>query len=77
MWVESDRRYPEGMALQVGEVNEQGEQVVELVAGFIPVTAEGKARARARLDDARARMTPEKWAALREQLGVRRRTDPA
>lgn len=58
-------------------MNEQGEQVVEMVAGFIPVTAEGKARARVKLDDAQARMTPEKWAALREQLGIRPRTDPA
>lgn len=63
------------MALQVGEVNEHGERVVELFAGFIPVTAEGKARARKKLDDARARMSPEKYAALREQLGMRPRSD--
>lgn len=71
------RRYPEGMALQVGDLNEQGERVVELFAGFIPVTAEGKARARVKLDEARARMTPEKWAELRAQFGVHPRDTSA
>lgn len=54
--------------------DEQRDEVVEYVAGFIPVTAAGKARARAKLDAAAARMTPEKWAALRAQFGVRART---
>jgi hypothetical protein len=58
---------------QVGELNERGEVIVEMVSGFIPVSAEGKARARRKLDDARARMTPEKWAALRAQFGIRPR----
>lgn len=39
----------------------------------ITVTDEGKARARARLAAAAARWTPESWAALREQLGMRDR----
>ncbi len=34
------------------------------------ITAEGRARARAKLDAARARWTPERWAALRTQLGL-------
>lgn len=58
---------------QVGELNEHGEVIVEVVAG-IPVSAEGKARARVKLDAARARMTPEKWAALRARFGVKPRT---
>ena len=41
-----------------------------LAAAGITVTEEGKARARARLDAAGARWTPEKWAALREQVGL-------
>lgn len=58
------------MALQVGDLNERGERIVELFAGFIPISTEGKARARKRLDEARARMTPEMFAALRAQLGM-------
>ncbi|WP_319459550.1 hypothetical protein [Micromonospora sp. RTP1Z1] len=41
-----------------------------LAAAGIEVTDEGKARARRRLDDARARWTPELDAAAREQLGL-------
>ncbi len=67
--VSPTRRYPEVMAEEQRE-----DEVVEYVAGFIPVTDAGKARARAKLDAAAARMTPEKWAALREQFGVRPRT---
>lgn len=51
-------------------VNERGEQIVELVGGFIPVSAEGKARARQKLADAAARTPPDTWAKLREQLGL-------
>ena len=41
-----------------------------LAAAGIHVTEEGRARARAKLDTVRARWTPERWAALREQLGL-------
>jgi hypothetical protein len=41
-----------------------------LAAVGITVTEEGKARARAKLDAASARWTPEKWAALRRQIGL-------
>jgi hypothetical protein len=57
------------MALQVGDFNGRGEQVIAVVHG-IPITAEGKARARVKLDAARAGMTPENWAALRAKLGM-------
>jgi hypothetical protein len=54
---QSDHEAPQGTA--------------ELLAAVgITVTKEGKARARARLDEAAARWTPERWAALREQLGL-------
>jgi hypothetical protein len=36
-------------------------------AGFT-ITEEGKARFRVRLEEMRVRWTPERWAALREQL---------
>ncbi len=61
------------MALQVGDTNERGEQVVAVVDD-IPVTAEAKAQVRAKLAAAGKRMTPAKWAALREQFGIRPRT---
>ena len=41
-----------------------------LAAVGVTVTEEGKARARARLAEAEARWTPEKWAALRTQVGL-------
>jgi hypothetical protein len=41
-----------------------------LAAVGIHVTPEGKARARAKLDAARAKWTPEKREALRRQLGL-------
>jgi hypothetical protein len=41
-----------------------------LAAAGIVVTPEGKARARRRLAEARARWTPERDAALRQQLGL-------
>jgi hypothetical protein len=41
-----------------------------LDAAGITVTEEGKARARRRLAEARARWTPERWARLREQIGL-------
>jgi hypothetical protein len=51
--------------------HEAREGTAELLAAVgITVTEEGKARARARLDEAAARWTPERWAALREQLGL-------
>ena len=56
--------YPEVMA------EEQGDEVVEYVAGFIPVTAAGKARGRAKLEQAAALRTPERLAAMRAKLGL-------
>ena len=51
--------------------HEAREGTAELLAAVgVTVTAEGKARARARLDEAAARWTPERWAALRTQLGL-------
>lgn len=41
-----------------------------LAAAGITVTAEGRARARRRLRDARARWTPDLDAAARRQLGL-------
>ncbi|MEJ3748244.1 hypothetical protein WEI85_33780 [Actinomycetes bacterium KLBMP 9797] len=41
-----------------------------LAAVGITVTDEGKARARAELAEAEARWTPQRRAALREQLGL-------
>ncbi|HET8683008.1 MAG TPA: hypothetical protein VFM54_14230 [Micromonosporaceae bacterium] len=47
------------------------EETEELLAAVgITVTEDGKARARARLAEADAAWTPERWAALREQLGL-------
>ena len=57
------------MALQVGDVTDDGERVVDVFLG-IPVTAEGKARARAQLDAARARLTPERLNEIRAQVGM-------
>jgi hypothetical protein len=41
-----------------------------LAAAGIAVTEEGKASARAKLAAARARCTPEMYAALRDQVGM-------
>lgn len=41
----------------------------DLLAG-IPITAEGRARARRELDEFDRHWTPERWAALRAKLGV-------
>lgn len=54
----------------MGELNERGEVIVEMVGGFIPVTAEGKARARKKLADARARRTPERLNEMRAKVGM-------
>lgn len=52
------------------------EDIVELLAAVgVTATDEGKARARARIADAEARWTGEKWAELREQLGLSARTE--
>lgn len=45
-----------------------------LAAAGIVVTVEGKARARERRLAAEARWTPERWNALRAQLGLPPRT---
>ncbi len=47
-----------------------GETRELLDAAGIVVTDEGKERARQRLADADARMTPDRWADLRTKLGV-------
>jgi hypothetical protein len=44
--------------------------VAMLAAAGITVTEEGKARARAEMEESEARWTPERWDALREQLGL-------
>lgn len=50
--------------------HDTGRTLADLVeAAGITVTDEGRARARRKLDAAAARMTPEKWAALRAQFG--------
>jgi hypothetical protein len=47
------------------------ESTIELLAAVgVTATDEGKARARARIAEAEARWTDEKWAELREQLGL-------
>lgn len=45
-----------------------------LAAAGITVTDEGRARARRRLAETRQRWTPDRWARLRQQLGVPPRT---
>ena len=51
--------------------HEARKSTAELLAAVgITVTEDGKARARARLAEANARWTPERWAALRTQLGL-------
>ena len=47
-----------------------GDTVAQLAAVGIPVTDEGLERARHRLAQARERLTPERRAALRQQLGL-------
>lgn len=50
--------------------DDTGRTLSDLVAAAgITVTDEGRARARAKLDAAKARMTPEKWEELRQQFG--------
>lgn len=50
---------------------ESQEQVVDYFAGFIPVTAEGKARARRLLDESAAKRD---YSAVRERLGLPAKT---
>lgn len=47
-----------------------GDTVQQLAAVGIEVTSEGLERARRRLAEARERRTPERRAALRQQLGL-------
>lgn len=54
----------------MGHETERDGQVVEMVSGFIPVTAEGKARARKKLNAARDAVDPVKRAELRARLGL-------
>jgi len=51
------------------------ESTVELLAAVgVTATEEGKARARARITEAEARWTDQRWAELRAQLGLPART---
>jgi hypothetical protein len=61
-------RYPSPMTTPDPDPRGTGDEVLR-AAGF-PITEEGKARFRRRLEEARGRWTPERWAALREQLGL-------
>jgi hypothetical protein len=49
---------------------QRDDEVIEYVAGFIPVTAAGKARARRKLDEAAARFDPQAREDLRARLGL-------
>jgi hypothetical protein len=54
-----------------GRTPRRNASVEELLdAAGIVVTEEGRQRARARLDAARARWTPERWSAFWDQLGA-------
>lgn len=67
VWVRPERRYPQGMA----EDADQQESMTDALARVgIVVTAEGKARARAKLDEAAAKRTPERLAAMRALVGL-------
>jgi hypothetical protein len=59
------KRYPEGME-QDTSTHQDG--VFDPAVGMV-VTESGKARWRERLQAKRAQLTPEKLAAMREQLG--------
>ena len=63
-----------GDAILGGMTTPQPEPSADLDALFaaagISVTTEGKQRARDRREAAQARWTPERWAALRAQLGL-------
>ncbi|MEV4212530.1 hypothetical protein [Micromonospora sp. NPDC049662] len=48
----------------------RGDTAAMLAAAGITVTPEGRDRARARLQAARERWTPARYAKLREQLGL-------
>jgi hypothetical protein len=61
-------RYCEYMAQSDHEARDGTAQLLAAVG--ITVTEDGKARARARLAEAEDRWTPERWAALRTQLGL-------
>jgi hypothetical protein len=56
----------------MGQAERQSdESTVELLAAVgVTATDEGKARARTRIAEAEARWTGERWAELREQLGL-------
>ena len=56
------------MAEREGDVPVTTEELLAAVG--ITVTEEGKARARARLEAADARWTPEKWARFDARLGI-------
>lgn len=60
--------YAGGMATNSPDARE--DTAASFAAVGIPVTEEGKARARAKLAEADARWTPERWDALRKQLGM-------
>jgi hypothetical protein len=54
----------------MGQETERDGQVVEMVSGFIPVTSEGKERARRKLNAAREAVDPQRRAELRARLGL-------
>jgi hypothetical protein len=63
-----DPRYPSPMTTPDPDPRANGDDVLR--AAGIPITEEGKARFRQRLEEIRLRWTAERWAALREQLGL-------
>jgi hypothetical protein len=66
--LDESRAYPEDMAERESDAPVTTEELLAAVG--ITVTEEGKARARAKLEAAEARWTPEKWDALRRQVGL-------
>jgi hypothetical protein len=58
------------VSLQRPDHDARGDTAELLAAVGITVTEEATSRARAKLAEADARWTPERWAAPREQLGL-------
>jgi hypothetical protein len=68
-----DKRRRSPVSVEVtGQVNQvRLDETVALLAAYrLPVTEEGKARARKVLAEADERMTAERWQTLRAQLGL-------
>lgn len=62
------RRYPEGMSQSTPDVRE--DMTAMLAAAGIVVTAEGRKRARAKLNAARERLTPQRVDEVRAEVGL-------